>query len=81
VRKSGHAGTGVHYLLPILTTETELGHKSVEIFARRAGVDERAILDELDVLPPLTPATVGEGVWRLLSDPTYQETQGFRISS
>jgi hypothetical protein len=38
-------------------------------------------LDELDVLPPLTPATVGEGVWRLLSDPTYQETQGFRISS
>jgi hypothetical protein len=51
------------------------------IFARRAGVDERAILDELDVLPPLTPATVGEGVWRLLSDPTYQETQGFRISS
>jgi NAD(P)-dependent dehydrogenase (short-subunit alcohol dehydrogenase family) len=74
-------GIRVHYLLPTLTTETELGCKSVSIFARRAGVDERAVLEELDVLPPLKPATVGECVWRLLSDPVHHETQGFRISS
>ena len=73
-------GIRVHYLLPYLTPETELGHSSIQIFARRAGVDEQTILERQEILPALTPAAVGEAVWNILTDPALEETIGFRIS-
>lgn len=72
-------GIRVHYLLPNLTPKTNLGRSSVRMFARRAGVEEQAIDEQLGLLPYLTPAMVGNGIVQILTDPQYWTIRGFHI--
>jgi NAD(P)-dependent dehydrogenase (short-subunit alcohol dehydrogenase family) len=73
-------GIRVHYLLPTLTPETDLGRRSIQIFARRRGVDEATMTEDLGFLPPLTPAGMGEAAVRILTDPDFHAQQGYRVS-
>ncbi len=73
-------GIRVHYLLPTLTTQTDLGHSSIRIFARRRGMSETAIIEDLGITPLLTPEIIGKGVVQLLTDAQLADTIGFRIS-
>jgi NAD(P)-dependent dehydrogenase (short-subunit alcohol dehydrogenase family) len=77
--ESKSMGIRVHYLLPALTNETELGRRSVQIFARRAGVDEKVIMEQQGSTPPLTPSSLGEGVVRILTESALQEHEGFWV--
>ncbi len=70
----------VQYLLPSLTPETELGHSSIQTFARRAGVDVATIVERNQLEPFLTPAGVGQAVVQILTDAGTAEVGGFKVS-
>lgn len=74
-------GIGVRCLLPVLTRETDMGREAVSEFARRLGAPESAIVAQMGLDPPLTPAAVGEGVVRMLTDDGLGDSVGFKIST
>ena len=78
--EAGPMGIHVHYLLPALTTETDMGSSAIKIFARRSGLSEEAVFAEISGGPPLTPSTFGNAILRILTRPDYANIQGFKIS-
>ncbi|MDP3939747.1 MAG: SDR family oxidoreductase [Deltaproteobacteria bacterium] len=74
-------GITVRCLLPVLSRETDQGREAVAEFARRLGAPESAIVAQMGLEPPLTPAAVGEGVVRMLTDSGLGDSVGFKIST
>jgi len=72
-------GIRVHCLFPVLTLETDMGRDAVAAFARRQGVREAEVVAQLGLVPPLTPAMVGAGVVRILTDPGCADEVGFKV--
>ena len=58
---------------------TMLGHAAATAYAAQQGVSTQAFLQRSG--PPLTPAHIGQGVVRLLTDPLYGQGITFGISS
>jgi NAD(P)-dependent dehydrogenase (short-subunit alcohol dehydrogenase family) len=77
--RSQGLGTRFHALLPRMTPETDLGSAAVTGYASRAGMSREAFLQQMG--PPLTPATVGESVLAVLTDPTLQEVVAFQVTA
>jgi NAD(P)-dependent dehydrogenase (short-subunit alcohol dehydrogenase family) len=73
-------GIRVHCLLPMLTPETQLGRSGIRDFARILGVPEAAIIEKKELLPPVTPALVGQAVISILTDPGKADVVGFKIT-
>ena len=74
-------GIRVHCFLPVLTRETDMGREAIAEFARRLGAPEDVIVARMGLDPPLTPAVVGAGVARILTDEGCRDTPGFKITS
>jgi NADP-dependent 3-hydroxy acid dehydrogenase YdfG len=69
--ESERNGLGMRFVsvLPQLTPATGLGMAAVSAYAKRAGLDTAAFLQQLG--PPLTPEQVGKSVMGLATDPAY----------
>lgn len=71
----------IRCLLPVLTTETDLGHAAVVNFAKAAGLTYDQMRERFGMSQPLTPAGVGAAVISILTDWASSEEIGFRIAS
>lgn len=73
-------GIGVHCLVPMLTTETDMGLDAVRSFARQLHVPESIIIQRKGLERPVTPTLIGETVVGLALDPDDREVS-FRITA
>jgi NAD(P)-dependent dehydrogenase (short-subunit alcohol dehydrogenase family) len=69
----------VRCMLPVLTTETELGRTAVGNFARLAGVTFDQMRDRFGMSQPLTPTMMGSALISILTDWSSSDEVGFRI--
>lgn len=75
-----NGNVSVRCLLPVLTTETEIGHAAVVNFASAAGLTYDQMRERFGMSHPLTPAGVGAAVISILTDWTESAEVGFRIA-
>ncbi len=74
-------GIRVHCMLPVLTPDTDMGADAIRTFAGRMGVSEEAVIERMELSPPLTAKAYGEGVAQLITDPDTHNEVGYKIDS
>lgn len=76
-----HRDLRVRCLLPVLTTETEIGHAAVVNFANAAGLTYDQMRERFGMSRPLKPAGMGAAVISILTEWASSEEIGFRVSA